>query len=229
MTTMTPERWAETSAYLGEVFGGLGEPIDSQLAGLMARAGRAGLPQIAVSADVGRLLMVLTRMVAGPGGGGAGEVGALGGYSGLGIARGLGPGGRLVTIEAEPIHAAFARAEFAETHMNHLIELREGPGLEVLPRLVEELGPGSCDLVFLDAIKSEYRAYAEHALVLLRPGGLLVADNCLGASWWITDEPGSDEARDAVDAFNRWIGSRASGFLACCVANREGLAVARRA
>ena len=229
MTTMTPERWAETSAYLGEVFGGLGEPIDAQLAGLMARAARAGLPQIAVSADVGRLLMVLASLVSGPAGGRAVEVGTLGGYSALWLARGLGPGGRLTTIEAEPRHAAFAHAEFERADLAGRIEVREGKGLEVLPSLVEELGPGSCDLVFLDAIKSEYRAYADHALTLLRPGGLLVADNCLGASWWITDEPGSDEARDAVDAFNRWIGSPASGFLACCVANREGLAVARRA
>lgn len=228
MTTMTPERWADTAAYLGGVFGGLGEPLDEQLAGLMDRAVAAGLPSIAVSADVGRLLMVLAATVSGPGGGRAVEVGALGGYSGLWIARGLGEGGRLTTIESESGHAAFARGEFGRSGIGDRIELREGKGLEVLPRLVEELGPGSADMVFLDAIKSEYRGYAVHAAALLRPGGLLVADNCLGSSWWITDEPGSDESRDAVDAFNRWIASRESGFLACCVANREGLVVARR-
>jgi predicted O-methyltransferase YrrM len=223
---MTPDRWAATATYLGEVFGGLGEPLDDQLATLMDRGAAAGLPRIAVSADVGRLLMVLASLVSGPGGGRAVEVGTLGGYSGLWIARGLGPGGRLTTIEAEPKHAAFARAEFERA--GRRVELREGTGLEVLPRLVEELGPASCDMVFLDAIKSEYRAYAEHAAMLLRPGGLLVADNCLGSHWWITDPAGVDPARDAVDAFNRWLGSPASGFLACCVANREGLAVARR-
>ena len=89
-------------------------------------------------------------------------------------------------------------------------------------------GEGSADVVFLDAIKSEYRGYAEHAARLLRPGGLLIADNCLGADWWITDPAGSDEARDAVDAFNRWIGSPGSGFLSCCVTNREGLVVAQK-
>ncbi|MBK7403657.1 MAG: class I SAM-dependent methyltransferase [Phycisphaerales bacterium] len=228
---MTPQRWLETSDYLRSVFGPLGEPIDGRLAGLMDRAVAAGLPSIAVSADVGRLLMVLASVAAGSrteGGPRALEIGTLGGFSGLWIARGLGPAGRLITIEAEASHAAFARTEFAAAGMADRVELRLGKGLEVLPRLHAEFGPGSFDLVFLDAIKSEYRAYAEQAAGLLRPGGLLVADNCLGASWWITDAPGSDPGRDAVDAFNRWISTPASGFLACCVANREGLVVARK-
>lgn len=229
---MHAERWDRTAEYLRDVFGSLGEPIDGQLAGLMDRAAAAGLPRIAVSPDVGRLLMVLAGLVAGGGelkGGRAVEVGTLGGYSGLWIARGLGPGGRLITIEPEPKHAAFARSEFAAAKMDHAIEVREGAGLEVLPRLLEEFGPGSFDLVFLDAIKTEYRGYAAHAAKLLRSGGLLVADNCLGSGeWWVTDEPGSHEARDAVDDFNRWIADGARGFLTCCVANREGLVVARK-
>ncbi|QKK10215.1 MAG: hypothetical protein HND58_18830 [Planctomycetota bacterium] len=144
------------------------------------------------------------------------------------MARGLGAQGRLITIEPEPEHAAFARSEFARAGMGDRIELRESTGLEELPRLVEELGDGSAGVVFLDAIKSEYRGYAEHAARLLRPGGLLIADNCLGADWWITDPAGSDAGRDAVDAFNRWIGSPGSGFLSCCVTNREGLVVAQK-
>lgn len=229
MTHMTPEKWDGTCGYVGEVFGGLGEPLDDQLATLMDRAVEAGLPSIAVSPDVGRLLMVLVQLAcAGADKPRAVEVGALGGYSGLWLARGLGEKGRLITIEPEPKHAAFATGEFARAGMADRIELRQSTGLDELPRLVKELGEGSVDVVFLDAIKSEYRDYAEHAAKLLRPGGLLIADNCLGSSWWITDEPGSDAGRDAVDAFNRWLGSPASGFLGCCVANREGLAVARK-
>jgi len=227
---MTPEKWAGTCGYVGEVFGGLGEPLDAQLETLMDRAVAAGLPSIAVSADVGRLLMVLVRLAcSGTDRPRAVEVGALGGYSGLWLARGLGERGRLITIEPEPKHAAFARGEFARAGMADRVELRESTGLEELPRLVAELGEGSADVVFLDAIKSEYRGYAEHAARLLRPGGLLIADNCLGSSWWITDEPGTDEGRDAVDAFNRWIGTPRSGFLSCCLANREGLVVAQKA
>ena len=229
MTHMTPEKWDGTCDYVREVFGGLAEPLDQQLDTLMDRAVAAGLPSIAVSPDVGRLLMVLVQLAcSGTDRPLAVEVGALGGYSGLWLARGLGERGRLITLEPEPEHAAFARSEFARAGMADRIELRESTGLQELPRLVEELGGGAVDVVFLDAIKSEYRGYAEHAARLLRPGGLLIADNCLGADWWITDEPGTDEARDAVDAFNRWIGSPASGFLSCCVTNREGLVVAQK-
>ena len=93
---MTPERWAFTTTYLREVFG----TQDEQLRTLMPRAVAAGLPDIAVSADVGRLLMLLTRMTGnGKGARLAIEVGTLAGYSGIWIARGLASGGRLITIE----------------------------------------------------------------------------------------------------------------------------------
>ncbi|HZW10187.1 MAG TPA: class I SAM-dependent methyltransferase [Phycisphaerales bacterium] len=227
---MIPDRWSQTEAYVREVFGLLSDPIDLRLAGLMGRAAGAGLPQIAVSPDVGRLLMLLASVVSGHDdrSGLALEIGTLGGYSGMWIARGLGPGGRLITVEADPAHAAFARSEFDAMQLDRVIELHEGKGLDAMPELLRDFGPGSFDLVFLDAVKTEYRAYAEHAGPLLRRGGLLIADNCLGSSWWITDAPGSDEGRDAMDAFNRWIAHESSGYLACCVANREGLVVARK-
>ncbi len=231
---MSPERWRATCAYLGEVFGPLGEPIDDQLATLRQRAVAAGLPDIAISPDVGRLLMLLASM-AGPDGGGArlaAELGTLGGYSALWIARGLAPGGRLITVEPEPKHADFAQGEFERAGMAIRIELRRNLGAETLARLLSEHGPGSFDFVFLDAVKSEYATYAVLASHLLRTGGLLVADNCLGSRWWITDAPDPDaEAerdRAAMDGFNRWLAGPKSGFLAACIANREGLAVARK-
>jgi predicted O-methyltransferase YrrM len=100
---MTPERWEFTCAYLRGVFGREDEP----LAGLHERAAAAGLPDISVSPDVGRLLMILASMCARPGGSLALELGTLGGYSAIWIARGL--GGRLITLEPESAHAAFAR------------------------------------------------------------------------------------------------------------------------
>ncbi|HRQ71907.1 MAG TPA: class I SAM-dependent methyltransferase [Phycisphaerales bacterium] len=112
------------------------------------------------------------------------------------------------------------------------IELRRSMGAETLARLLSEHGPGSFDFVFLDAVKREYATYAVLASRLLRQGGLLVADNCLGSRWWITDAPDADpEAerdRATMDAFNRWLAGPKSGFHAACIANREGLAVARR-
>lgn len=217
---MTPERWRATCEYLDDVFGAQ----DEQLRTLMTRAVAAGLPDIAVSASVGHLLMVLAKTA---GARTIVEVGTLGGYSGIWLAKGLAPGGRLITVEAAPVHAAFARAEFDQAGVGDRVEVREGKGLEVLPALVEELGEGSVDLVFLDAIKTEYPGYLPHAKKLLRPGGVLTADNALGGGWWIDEAPGSSESRDAADRFNRLVASDAD-FDAACVPIREGVLIARK-
>lgn len=218
---MTPQRWAATGVYLDAVFG----HEDRHLATLMDRAVAAGLPDIAVSAGVGRLLTVLARLVNART---IVEVGTLGGYSGIWLARGLSDGGRLITIEPEATHAAFARGEFAAAGVGERVEVREGFGLEALPALVGELGAGSVDLVFLDAIKSEYPGYLPHATRLLCPGGLLVADNALGSgSWWIDTEPGVSADRDGVDEFNRQV-AHGGVYEACCVPIREGVLIARK-
>src|SRR5690606_27464584 len=101
---MTPERWDATTRYLREVFG----QEDELLAGHADRADQAGLPKIAVSADVGRLLHLLALTTnSGRGPALALELGTLGGYSGIWIARALAPHGRLLTVEPEPKHADF--------------------------------------------------------------------------------------------------------------------------
>ena len=222
---MTPERWNWTSSYLREVFGGEDEP----LRGLVSRALAAGLPDIAVSADVGRLLMLLTRMAGGgPGARLAIEVGTLGGYSGIWIARGLAPGGRLITIEPEPKHADFAEREFAGAGVAGSVEIRRGTGLEVLPALAAELGPGAVDLVFLDAIKREYPQYFAAIRPSIAVGGLLVADNVLGShTWWIDEAPGRNADRDGADRLNRIV-SADTDFEAVALPIREGVLVARR-
>lgn len=234
---MTPQRWDRTCDYLLDVFG----KQDPFLAGLGARAEAAGLPAISVSADVGRMLTMLTRL-AGPDGRGARlaiEVGTLGGYSGTWIARGLRSdaqgGGRLITIEYEPKHAAFARKSFDGAGVGKQVEIRQGAALDVLPGLAAELvkahGPTPVDLVFLDAVKSEYPDYFRLVRPLIRPGGLLLADNALGSNWWIDDPAGVDTEsgrnRDAVDRFNRMVASDA-GFEAVCVPIRQGVLIARR-
>jgi len=216
---MTPARWRATTRYINEVFG---RP-DEQLATLMQRATAAGLPDIAVDAGVGRLLALLASMC-GPGGDGARlivEVGTLAGYSALWLARGLAPGGRLITIELEPSHAAFAREEFRRAGVADRVEVREGAALEMLPGLLEELGEARIDLAFLDAVKVEYGAYADLLIPRLAQGGLL------GAGWWIDDPAGADASRDAMDAFNRRMASD-ERFATACVPIREGVLAARR-
>lgn len=156
---------AALTAYTADLFA----REDAALAAVRERHAAEGLPVIHVSADEGRLLHVLVRAV---GARRVLEVGALGGYSGIWIARALGPGGRLTTVEKDPNHAALARRAYAEAGVADRVELVEGAALDVLPRLV----PGF-DAVFLDADKAPLPRYLELAVPLLRVGGLLLCDN----------------------------------------------------
>ena len=216
---MTDDRWNYTNEYSREVFG----QQDEHLAGLMTEATAAGLPDIAVSADVGRLLMMLTSMTRARL---ALEVGTLGGYSGIWIARGLAEGGRLITIEREPNHAAFAQRQFERAAVDDRVEIRIGAALEVLPRLAGELGPGSVDVVFIDAEKTEYCEYWQSVRPLVAVGGVVLADNVLGTgSEWI-DQQDRPQPR-AVDRFNRLVAGD-DAFEAMAVPLRQGVLFARR-
>ena len=216
---MTPERWTYTQQYCRDVF----RHEDEHLASLMTRAVEAGLPDIAVSADVGRLLTILTSMTPGRR---AVEVGTLAGYSAIWIARGLSNDGRLITIESEALHADFAEQAFRDANVADRVEVRRGAALDVLPQLKTELEPASADLVFLDAVKSEYPAYWELVRSMIAIGGLIIADNSLGAGdWWIDSE--GHEQRDAADRFNRLVAGD-SDFEAVAVPLREGVLIGRR-
>lgn len=224
---MTPQRWAATAAYADEVFG----REDDHLATLMDRAADAGLPRISVSASVGRLLHVAAGMAgATRDAPRALELGTLAGYSGIWIARALGPAGRLITLEPEPAHAAFAARAFEEAGVADRVEIRRAPGLEELPRLLAEFGAGSFDFIFLDAIKSEYPDYFPWCARLLRVGGILTADNVLGGgSWWIdhADDDEHERSRAGADRFNRLVAGD-DRFDAAAVPLREGVMIARK-
>ena len=215
---MTPERWTATQDYLRDVFG----REDPLLAELRAEAARAGLPPIAVSPDVGRLLQLLVRTTAARA---VLELGTLGGYSAIWVGRALAPGGRLVTVEIDPARAAFARGFLARAGLADRVTVMEGAALEVIPAALESLG-GTVDVAFLDAVKSEYLAYWRALRGHIAQGGLLVADNVLGTGRWWIDEAGHPD-RDAVDAFNRAVAAD-PGFDAAAVPLREGVLVARR-
>jgi predicted O-methyltransferase YrrM len=222
---MTPSRWIATGSYLVDVFGAQ----DAQLATLMPRAVAAGLPDIAVSPDVGRMLMLLAGMT----GGGQGartalELGTLAGYSGIWIARGLAPGGRLISVEAEPAHADFAQREFDAAGVSASVEIRRGRAMEVLPALAAEWAPGSVDFVFIDAAKREYPDYFALVRPLIATGGLLVADNVLGShTWWIDLPAGRSADHDGADRFNHIVAADPD-FEAVAVPIREGVLIARR-
>lgn len=212
--TMTPERWDFINEYAREVFG----TEDEQLATLMDRAEQAGLPRIAVSPDVGKLLHILTSMTRGRL---AVELGTLGGYSGIWIARGLAADGKLITIEIDDAHADFAEEEFRQAEVADRIEVLRGPALDVLEELEERLEPKSVDLVFIDARKSEYVSYFELLRDLISPGGLIVADNVYATGrGWIDEGYGTDE-------FNRLLAADPE-FDATATPMREGVLIARR-
>lgn len=219
-TEMTPHRWRHTCDYLDKVFG----RQDEHLAGLMPRAIEAGIPDIAVSASVGRMLLALARLVDARL---IVEVGTLAGYSGIWLARGLSENGKLLTVEPNELHAGFAEKMFEEAGLAERVEVVRGYGTPVLEKMAGHRA-GKVDLVFLDAIKSEYPDYLPHAKRLLRPGGLLVADNMLGGGdWWIDAQQGENASRDAADTVNRLVAAD-EDFEAFCVPLREGLMVARK-
>lgn len=194
---------------------------DPLLVELRAEMEARGFPMIHVPARTGLLLQILVRATRARR---IVEVGTLGGYSALWMARALSEGGWLVTLEKEPAHAALAR-EFAErAGLSEAVEVREGRALDLL----RQIGPdGSVDLVFLDADKESYPAYLAEARRLLRTGGILVADN----AFWkgrVLGEPDADDASArGVRAFNRALAEDAH-FTATIVPTGDGVAVAVR-
>jgi predicted O-methyltransferase YrrM len=162
-------RWDEVDAYLTETF----VPRDDAFAAALADCDAAGLPAIQVSPPQGRLLELLVRALQARS---ILEIGTLGGYSTLWLARGLAPGGRIVTLELDSKHAAVAKRNFERAGRSGVIELKLGPALETLPRMVDERA-GPFDLVFVDADKPSLPDYFGWSLRLSRPGTLIVVDN----------------------------------------------------
>jgi predicted O-methyltransferase YrrM len=166
---MGQEQWTAVDQYLT----GLLVPADSALDEALNARNAAGLPPISVSPNQGKLLWLLARL---RGARSILEIGTLGGYSTIWLARGLETGGRLITLEADPKHARVALENLARAGLSKVVDLRIGPALETLPQIdAEALGP--FDLVFIDADKPSTPEYFDWALKLSRPGSLIVVDN----------------------------------------------------
>ena len=168
---------------------------DDVLAALREAADREGLPPISIGAVTGRLLQVLLAAVRAER---VLEVGTLGGYSAIWMARALPRSGRLVTIEIDERHADFARRYFTRAGLDDRIEVRVGRALDVLPAFDGE----RFDVVFLDADKEPLPTYLDWSLRLLRPGGLLIADNALWGGR-VLDPTTEDEGTRGIREFNR--------------------------
>ncbi len=166
---MRQERWAAVDSYIG---GSLIRPDDA-LESALRTAAEAGLPAINVSPAQGKLLQLLAL---GQGARKILEIGTLGGYSTIWLARALPSGGRLITLEAEPRHAAVARANLANAGLGEIAEVRQGPAQDTLP-LLHAAGDGPFDLIFIDADKPRYPDYLAWSVRLSRPGTMIIADN----------------------------------------------------
>ena len=164
---MNQETFDAVDAFVGATL--IGE--DDGPAAALRAAEDAGLPPIQISAPLGRMLQILARL---QGASKVLEFGTLGGYSTILLARVLPAGGRLITLEADPAHAAVAQASFEAAGVADKIDLRVGPALDSLPALADE---GPFDLVFIDADKVNTPAYFAWSLDHSRPGSLIVADN----------------------------------------------------
>lgn len=182
MSEPTREGYVALDAYLSDTLVG----HDPDLEAAVAAQEAAGLPAIEVAPVNGKLLHLLARIA------GARrilEIGTLGGYSTIWLARAAGEGGRVVSIEAEPVNAAVARSNLERAGVADRVEVREGRAADVLPTLADE---APFDLVFIDADKQSNVVYLDWAARLGREGTVVVVDN-IGRAGQVADPDSTDE------------------------------------
>jgi predicted O-methyltransferase YrrM len=194
------EQWTEVDQYFSRSL----HPSDPILESALAVSVEAGLPAISVSPNQGKLLQILAQII---GARSILEIGTLGGYSTIWLARGLRPGGHLITLEVEPKHADVARLNIERAGLQDVVEVQLGNALEILPQLsTQRRGP--FDLIFIDADKPNIPNYFEWALKLSRPGGLIIVDNVV-RNGSVVDADSSDASVQGVRRFIELLGGRA--------------------
>lgn len=190
---MSQDQWTAVDRYIEQIF----VPSDPALDAALKASAEAGLPGIQVSPAQGKMLQILAQAA------GARrilEIGTLGGYSTIWLARALPVGGSLITLELNPKHAEVARANIARAGLTDRVELLLGPALETLQQLVAEK-QGPFDFVFIDADKPGYADYFVQVLKLTRRGSVIIADNVIrkGA---VADPASEDNNVQGIRKFN---------------------------
>jgi predicted O-methyltransferase YrrM len=163
------ELWTAVDRYIIALLA----PSDVGLDSALRASAEAGLPAHAVSPNQGKLLMLLAQI---QGARKILEIGTLGGYSAIWMARALPAGGRLITLEANEKHAEVALSNIARAKLDHVVDARVGRALDTLPLLISE---APFDLIFIDADKPNNLEYLRWSIRLSRPGSLIVADNVM--------------------------------------------------
>jgi predicted O-methyltransferase YrrM len=182
---MSVDQWSEVDRYLAGLFA----PPDPVLEQALQAGNAAGMPAINVSPVQGKLLYLLARAVRAQR---ILEIGTLAAYSTILLARGLEPGGRLVTLEINPEHAAVARANLARAGLSESVEVRLGSAIDSLTELAASSEVAPFDLVFVDADKPSTPDYVTWAIQHTRPGGLIVVDNIIRGGQ-VSDPATTDE------------------------------------
>jgi len=221
LSSMNQSQWTAVDEYFTDLL----VPSDSSLDAALKASVDAGMPAIHVAPNQGKLLQLFARMI------GAKkilEIGTLGGYSTIWMARALPAGGRLVTLEFDETHAAVARSNIARAGLADKVEVRTGRALETLPKLAAE-GVGPFDLIFIDADKVSTSEYFSWALKLARIGSLIVVDNVVreGA---VIDSASKDASVQGVRRFNMALSTErrvsATAFQTVGSKGYDGLAIA---
>ena len=190
---MDKKIFGEVDDYIGSLFGDQDKALETTTKSIED----AGIPQISVSQNQGKFLQVMAmacnakRIL---------EIGTLGGYSTIWMAKALPKDGQLITLELDPKHEAVAKDNFVKAGLDHLIEIRVGKAIDLLPSLVTE-GAGAFDMIFIDADKSPYTEYFQWALKLSRPGTVIIADNVIREGK-VLDPQSQDEMVIGVQRFN---------------------------
>ncbi|WP_210586752.1 O-methyltransferase [Streptomyces sp. GESEQ-35] len=201
-------------------------PDDDDLQAALRDSEAAGLPHISVTASEGKLLQLLAQI---QGARNILEIGTLGGYSTIWMARALPSDGRLVSLEYSPKHAEVATRNIARASLDKVVEVRVGPALESLPQLADE-NPAPFDLVFIDADKVNNPDYVEWALKLTRAGSLIIIDNVVRGGRVADPDDTSPDVRGTRSAIEL-IGThpRLSGTAVQTVGSKgyDGFALAR--
>jgi caffeoyl-CoA O-methyltransferase len=218
-TEDTRELLEEIDGYIEHLFGTSDEVLEATL----RDSRRGGLPEINVSPNQGRLLRLLVEL--------AGvrrilEIGTLGGYSAIHLARGLPEDGALISLELDEHHAAVARKNVERAGLSDIVEVRVGDAHELLNELVES-GEDPFDLVFIDADKEGYPDYLDASLRLVRPGSLILGDNTVRGGTVL--DPQEETAR-ATREFNRRVAEDPGlfGIVLPLIRERiDGLTIAR--
>jgi predicted O-methyltransferase YrrM len=192
------EQWAAVDSYITDLF----VPSDPVLDAALQASTAAGLPQISVSPNQGKLLMILAKS---KGAKSILEIGTLGGYSTIWLARALPTDGCLISLEADPKHAEVARGNIARAGLSRIVDVRVGLALDTLPKLAAE-AKDPFDLIFIDADKPGYPEYLKWAVKLSRRGSLIIADNVV-RNGDIVDSASSDANVQGMRRFNELLAS----------------------